>query len=133
MSKTPAEQLIQYRLQQANESIQEAEALYHSALLRGVVNRAYYAMFYAVLALIVLRQEAISKHSGVIAFFDREFVKAGLFSTTLSKSLHLAFQRRQENDYGEVFIVSQEDAYQAITEAQSFVSAVSEYLASASR
>ena len=35
--------------------------------------------------------------------------------------------------HGEVFFVSQEDAYQAITEAQAFVSAVSEYLASASR
>jgi uncharacterized protein (UPF0332 family) len=85
-------------------------------------------MFYAVMALTVLRQEATSRHSGVIAFFDREFVKSGLFSKELSQSLHLAFQRRQENDYGEIFAVTEEEAHQAIVEAQAFVAAIGQYL-----
>ena len=130
MKKTSVEQLIEYRLLQANESIKEAQALYEMNLLRGAVNRAYYAMFYAVMALTVLRQEITSRHSGVITFFDREFVKRGIFSKELSQSLHLAFQRRQENDYGEVFTVSQEEAEQATIEAQTFVAAISQYLAS---
>ena len=133
MSPTPVEQLIQVRLQQAKESLEEAETLYRSALLRGAINRAYYAMFYAVLALTVLRQETTSKHSGVIAFFDKEFVKSGIFSKELSKSLHLAFQRRQENDYGDVFLVNDEDARLALLEASSFVASIEKYLESTTR
>jgi hypothetical protein len=120
--------LIHYRIQQSQESLLEAQALFQSSLLRGAINRAYYAMFYMVMALAVLRQEATSKHSGAIAFFDKEFVKRGIFPRALSQSLHLAFQRRQENDYGEIFACTQEDANQAIMDATEFVSVVNQYI-----
>jgi uncharacterized protein (UPF0332 family) len=127
---TPVEQLIQYRSQQANDSLLEVQALLESSFWPGAINRAYYAMFYVVMALAVLRQEATSKRSGTIAFFDREFVKVGIFPKELSQSLHLAFQKRQEHDYGEVFTCTQEEAYQAIVEAKASVGAVILYLAS---
>ncbi len=130
MSKTPIEQLIQVRFSQAKESLEEADTLYRSALLRGAINRAYYAMFYAVLALTVLKQESTSKHSGVIAFFDREYVKSGIFPRELSKSFHLAFQRRQENDYGDVFSVDEEETRQSLLEARLFVDRVESYVKS---
>jgi uncharacterized protein (UPF0332 family) len=38
------------------------------------MNRLYYAMFYAVLALLQEKEMGTSKHSGAIALFDREFV-----------------------------------------------------------
>ena len=130
MKDTPAEQLIQFRILQAQESLQEASALFKASLWRGAINRSYYAMFYAVLALAVLRQEITSKHSGAITFFDREFVRPGIFPKEFSKALHLAFQRRQENDYGEVFSVSEEDAAQAIKDAEGFVRGVEGFLQS---
>lgn len=133
MSSSPLEQLILARLQQAKDSLKEAETLYQAGLLRGVINRAYYAMFYVVLALAVLRQETTSKHSSVIAFFDREYVKTGIFPRELSKSLHLSFQRRQENDYGDVFLVNEEEAHQALLEAHTFVENVEIYLKSTSK
>lgn len=114
MSNDPQRELISYRLQQADESIKEAKTLVQASLYRGAVNRAYYAMFYAVLALVVLKQQVISKHSGIIAFFNREYVRTGVFSKDLSRSLHFAFERRQNSDYGEVFAVDLEEANQAI-------------------
>jgi uncharacterized protein (UPF0332 family) len=89
MIEDQVKKLIQLRLQQARESLLETDALYQVDLWRGTINRAYYAMFYAVLALAVYRQEITSKHSGLITFFDREFVKEGAFPKELSKSLHL--------------------------------------------
>lgn len=53
MSDDPHDELILYRLQQADESIQEAKTLAQNSLWRGAINRAYYAMFYAALALVV--------------------------------------------------------------------------------
>ena len=42
--------LARYRLQQAQEALHEAEILHREQAWRGTVNRAYYAMFYAILA-----------------------------------------------------------------------------------
>lgn len=128
MNEAPIDQLIQYRLDQATETLYEAETLFRSSYWRGVTNRSYYAMFYAVLALAVYRQEITSKHSGAIAFFDREFVKKGIFTKETSRSLHLAFERRQNNDYGEIFTVNEEEAKQALTEAKAFLKTVIDYL-----
>jgi len=118
----------EYRLQQARETLQEAEGLYSMSLWRGTINRAYYAMFYAVLALTVLRQQVTSKHSGVLAFFDREFVKTGIFPKELSHSFHRAFESRQTNDYGEIFTLSEEEAKQILEEARNFVSSIESYI-----
>ena len=62
---------------------------------RGAVSRAYYAMFYGVLALLATKGLGSSKHSGTISLFDREFVKPGDSSQGIVPSLHMAFERRQ--------------------------------------
>ena len=128
MSKAPLDEMIQYRLEQANETVKEAAALFEMSFWRGTINRSYYAMFYSVLALAVLRQQITSKHSGVIAFFDGEFVKTGVFSKELSQAFHLAFERRQTTDFGGIFTVSEEEASQALQEARTFVATVENFL-----
>jgi len=128
MSADLQDELILYRLQQADESIQEAKTLAQNLLWRGAINRAYYAMFYAALPLVVQKQQMISKHSGVIAFFDKEFVRNGIFPKELSRYLHFAFERRQNIDYGEIFTVNSDEANQAIIEAGQFVDEIKAYL-----
>jgi uncharacterized protein (UPF0332 family) len=124
------EDLLCYRMEQAHETLQEAEILLNASALRGAVNRAYYAMFYALLALLATKQLGTSKHSGALALFDREFVKTGVFPRELSRSLHLAFDRRQTHDYGEMTQVSRQIAEETLTDAQTFVAAVESYLRS---
>ena len=48
--------LIQCRLAQAKEALDAAELNLANGLHRSAVNRAYYAMFYAVLALLAPRR-----------------------------------------------------------------------------
>jgi uncharacterized protein (UPF0332 family) len=72
--------LIKYRLDQADDCINEAEVLLNENMnLRSVMNRLYYAMFYAVLALLQEKQLGTSKHIGVISLFDKEYVKSNIF------------------------------------------------------
>lgn len=120
--------LLRYRLEQARDTLREASILRDAAANRGALNRAYYAMFYAVLGLLATKQLGTSKHSGAIALFDREFVKPGLFSPDLSRALHLAFDRRQEHDYGEMIELDVEIVDQSIANAATFVAAVEAYL-----
>jgi len=49
----------------------------------------------------------------------------------LSRSLHLAFDRRQRHDYGEMVALSREIAEQSLAEAKDFVAAIAAYLRSA--
>lgn len=88
-----------YRLEQAQESLAASKVLLDQDLIRPSVNRSYYAMFYAVLALLAARKEETSKHSGPIALFDKEFVKSGVFQKEFSRWLHDAFDLRQRSDY----------------------------------
>jgi uncharacterized protein (UPF0332 family) len=108
---------VHQRLDQAQETLKEADALREHELWRGVVNRSYYGMFYAVLALGVFKQAIITKHTQAMAFFDREFVKTGIFPRELSRSLHLGFDQRQVNDYGDIWAVNREEAETVFSEA----------------
>ena len=128
MNQKHIDDLVRYRLDQADQSLLEAETLAQANLWHGVINRSYYAMFYAVLALTVVRGEVISRHTGVISFFDREFVKTGIFPKELSRLLHLGFERRQTNDYGEFSFIDQGEAELALSDAKTFIQTVKNYL-----
>ena len=108
--------------------MKEAEVLFEQDLWRGTINRSYYAMFYAVLALAASRNVAISKHTHAIAFLDKEFIKTGIFSKELSRALHIGFDERQTSDYGEIWDIAHTEAEQALSEARAFVETIANYL-----
>lgn len=123
--------LIEYRLTQARDSLREADILNQSGMsLRSVMNRLYYAMFYAVLALLQNKEMGTSKHSGAISIFDREYVKAGIFPREMSKALHRAFELRQKADYMEETEVTPEDIAEIRPLAEQFVTAAEKFLQS---
>ena len=121
--------LIQYRLKEADESLKEAEVLLREGMsMRAVMNRMYYAMFYALLALLQQKQIATSKHSGAISMFDKEFVKNGIFDKELSKTLHRAFELRQKGDYMEEAEVTKEDVDEMFPKVIDFVNKTKNHL-----
>lgn len=128
MNEDRLRDLLRYRMRQADDSLREATILREADAQRGAVNRAYYAMFYALLALLATKQLGTSRHSGAISLFDREFVKAGIFPADLSKALHLAFDRRQIHDYGEMTEVGANTSDEAIVDATKFVDTIRQYL-----
>ena len=116
--------LVAYRLEQADESLEAARTLLEKKLIRPSVNRSYYAMFYAVLALLAQGKKETSKHSGAIALFDRDFVKQGVFEKNYSRWLHDAFDLRQRSDYAAEYQVPEEEAEKTLKNAESFVGEV---------
>jgi len=128
MSEERLRELIALRMQQATETLREAHILIAEHAGRGGVNRAYYAMFYAALALLAIKGLGSSKHSGTISLFDREFVRPGDLPKELSRSLHMAFERRQQADYGELIQLDEPAAARAVEEAEIFVQKVRDYL-----
>lgn len=122
-------QLSGYRLKQAEESINEALCLLSGkGSPRSIINRAYYAMFYSVLALMVFEPYSSSKHSGVLSYFNKRFIKEGVFPEELGRSINKAFALRQEGDYREYAELSYEEVEPFIEKAKIFIQAVKDYL-----
>ena len=121
--------LIRYRLEQAKEAIDDAVFLFdNNRGLRSVVNRIYYGMFYAVLALLVREPFRGSKHSGVIGYFNKRFMKEGIFPPEIGKYLNMAFEARQESDYKEFSELTTENVEELLKHAKAFIEEVSTYL-----
>ena len=95
-------------------------------MLRGAVNRFYYGMFYATLALLATRDLGSPKHSGVIALFHREFVRTGLFPAELARSLDRAFDLRNKGDYRDFVEIRQEQVDDLLPAATAFVHKVND-------
>lgn len=128
MKSEQLEALIGYRIEQAQETLREAQILLDEEKARGALNRAYYAMFYALLAVLATQRLGTSKHGSAISLFDRAFVKTGLFPRELSRALHLAFERRLTHDYGEMVVMTREMAEETLQDARRFVAAIETYL-----
>jgi uncharacterized protein (UPF0332 family) len=70
------------------------------------------------------------KHSAVIAYFQKEYVKTGIFDTTISRHITSAFQIRNESDYEDFFLASKNDATEQLANAREIFAAVDAYIKS---
>ena len=120
---TDKQALLNYRIDQARDTLADAEMMLKGGVsARSVINRAYYAMFYSIMALFIHAGTAqkTSKHSGVISLFDKEFVHPGTIDRRYSKMMHKMFDARQESEYRELTKVSHEEAVESVRIAQEF-------------
>jgi uncharacterized protein (UPF0332 family) len=122
-------ELVAYRLLQAAETLEEAEFLLEGGKsLRVVTNRAYYSMFYSILALLINEPFASSKHSGVLSYFNRRFVSEGVFPKEIGRAINRAFDLRQQGDYRENVELKLEQVKPLIEAAQIFLEMVKSYM-----
>jgi len=128
---TDRESLLAFRMKEAEETLTDSERMLQSGLSpRSITNRAYYAMFYAVLALFLKAgvNAKTSKHAGVSSVFDKEFIHVGKLDVRYSKLLHKIFEARQTIDYKELSEVTVEDASGQVKDAREFVDAVKQFI-----
>lgn len=75
-----------------------------------------------------IRQVDFSKHSGVITYFQKEFIKTEIFDKKYSKYLQQAFQIRNSCDYDDFFIVSKQDAEEQYERAVELLTIIEKYI-----
>ena len=121
-------ELMKYRLEMAEERLHSSKVLLEAGSYKDSIGRSYYAMFTAVRALLAMEGQDFSKHAGVIAYFQKEFVKTGKVDRKYSKYISQAFQIRNNTDYADFFVVSFEDAREQADRAKEFLTAIEEFL-----
>lgn len=120
--------LSKYRLDTANADLKAARLLFDATEYRSSVNRSYYAIFHALRAVLALDGFDSSKHSGIISYFNLNYVKTDVFSREVSKMISSAYRLREKADYQDFYIVTIEEADEQIRKADIVLNVISEYL-----
>ena len=83
-------ELSKYRFETSAEDLEDARLMFDNGRYKNALNRAYYSIFHAIRAVNALQGFDSSKHSGVIAFFNQNYVKEEVFPREMSKLIKLA-------------------------------------------
>ena len=121
-------ELVRYRLEQAERCLKSAETLVEAGDYKGAANRSYYAIFHSMRSVLALEKVDFSKHSGVSAYFRKEYIKSGIFDVELSDIIKNAFEVRNDSDYEDYYILSKEEVLEQIEEAKIFYCKIKEYV-----
>lgn len=128
MSHNNRIELVNYRINMAEEKLQASKLLLDNGNFKDSIGRSYYAIFTAARAVLALDGVDFAKHSGVISYFQREYIKSNIFDVKYSKYISEAFQIRNNTDYADFFIVSKDDAIEQYEHALEFCSEIKKYL-----
>jgi len=120
--------LIEYRIEQANATISEAEILIDHAKYRAAVNRIYYGIFYSLLALGNKFHFTTSKHSQLIGWFNKNFVKDKKIDQKYGEILRNAFKAGSKGDYDAFIDFSKNDVLKRLEDMKSFIFAIEQYI-----
>lgn len=90
---------LAYKLERADRALKVADSLVQQGYAEDAVNRIYYAVFYAVQALLYTQQLYPKTHLGAKSLFDKEFVQTGMINKTYADFYGLIFAKRFEADY----------------------------------
>ena len=120
--------LTKYRLDLAKERFEISKILLDGEHFKDSINRSYYSIFSAVRALLAEKEIELKKHSAVISYFRKNYIKTGIFDKNLSDYIGKAFVMRNDCDYADFFFVSREEAETQYNHAVEFYKTVKNFL-----
>ena len=122
--------LVNYRINRADETLEEALLSLTNNKLNLTANRIYYAAFYIVSALAISNDFSTSKHSQLLGWFNKNIVKKGKVPKEFGKIYLNAYELRQEGDYEDLIEFDSKVLEEKLKEITKFVSVVKELIPS---
>ncbi|HMO41248.1 MAG TPA: HEPN domain-containing protein [Saprospiraceae bacterium] len=115
------EDLANYRIERAKESLEEASILSESNHWNTVANRLYYACFYITSAYLVKNNMEASTHNGIKSKFNNELIKKDIIEKKYGQLYNKLFNLRQDADYRDYKDVSEEKIKPMIQEVEALI------------
>ena len=120
--------LVRYRMERADETMEEVRLLSGHGHYNAAVNRLYYACYYAAEALLLHNHFEASTHSGVKSMLGLHFVSKGILSLEHGKTFNTLFEKRHSSDY-EAFAYCDKELVDGLTPlAEAFIARIKELL-----
>lgn len=128
MADNKSSDLSIYRMQNALETLDTAKLCLDNKKYKDTINRCYYAAFYAIKAVLALEEKDFKRHKDAVAYFNQNYVAAGIFKREIGKFLGRLKRKRESSDYDDFFIASHDEALEQYEAAEMIVSDVQGYL-----
>ena len=129
MDEETVESLAKYRLVKGRETLNTAEIIFKEVRdYTSANNRAYYAIFYAIRAVLALEQIDFKRHKDVIAYFNKNYINKDIFPKSIGRKIAQAQRVREDSDYDDEYEPSYEKTEQQINTAKELIQLVEEYI-----
>lgn len=116
--------LINYRLEMADEALQNAVDSLEKEHFHGAVNRIYYACFYSVSALLTYAGHVASSHHGAKTLFGQHYIATSKISRKHGAFYGQIFNARNEGDYEAFVYYTHEIVDEYLAQARKFIEVV---------
>jgi uncharacterized protein (UPF0332 family) len=114
---------IEKHLRSADEILREMEHLMAGGFYRGIIGRAYYAMFHAATAALTAKKIGSGSRQAIVPAFADAFVKTGLLDKKFNDYFLRAFGARTESDYPSSASADNRQARTALVRTKEFIAA----------
>ena len=124
METGPTREFVDITIQMAEEALQAATSMLNQELFRSAIDRAYYCMHDAAVA--VLADKGVrppKSHSGLVSVFGLEIAKPGMIGSEFGTMLSQARKARMDSTYDPYSKATQEGAAKLVQNAQRFLDA----------
>ena len=101
--------LSSIRFQKALATLESAKHDINEDDYLSANNRVYYAMYYAIRSVTILKGFDSKKHDKILGFFNREIVANAIISKDYGKIINKIKRVREKNDYDDFYIIDKED------------------------
>lgn len=122
------EDIARNKLAQAIDDLESADILLGADKYRAANNRAYYAVFHAIDAVLSMEPVAFKKHKDVIAYFNKNYVNKDVFSRDMGRKISKLEIIRHKSDYDDFYIASKLDTVNQVTIAKEIIGEIKTYL-----
>lgn len=96
----------------------DAEFNYQNRRYLNANNRAYYAIFHAIRAVLATERIDFKRHKDVLAYFNQYYVKTEIFPRSISRKISQSSKVREDSDYDDEFIPTDEETKAQIDAAK---------------
>ena len=121
LSQEERKAVVDYRLEKAESTFDEAQKVSTLDLWNNAANRLYYSLYYAATALLIADQHQCHTHSGMLTLMNMHYVKTGKLSAEDGRLLRRLFTLRHEGDYEDFVEVTKEEILQATPEVRALL------------
>ena len=129
MDNETIESFSKYRLNKAKETLETAKMILKNGKdFSSANNRAYYAIFYAIRAVLAIKEVDFKRHKDVLAYFNKEYINKEIFPKMLGRKISQAQRIREDSDYDDEYEPSLEKTEQQIETAQELIELVEDYI-----
>lgn len=125
---TARQEMVRHEIERARSNMDEAEQCASIGLWNVVGNRIYYAVFHAVVGLLIKNEIEVGSHRGAGTMFGKHFVFTGIFDSEDGKLYRQLQSIRERADYDNVYYLESEKGRKYLEKAKALLTKIEHYI-----